>query len=91
MREHEKNYAEEFKIKNKCKVFDVGQEVLIKNEAKENKMDKEYKQHAVVVANEKRDVYLIRNNYGKILRRHGSQLRVWPGNVGYGKSDSISR
>ncbi|KAG0440539.1 hypothetical protein DMUE_1669 [Dictyocoela muelleri] len=77
-----KKYETEFKNKKKLETFQIDQKVLIKNETRKNKMEKEFNRLGTIVSKEGKNAYLVRFKNDKILLRHSSQLRAWPGNVG---------
>ncbi|KAG0441136.1 Pro-Pol polyprotein [Dictyocoela muelleri] len=75
-------YGREFKTK-KAEKFNLNQSVIIRNETKRNKMDHEYDKVGYIRSILSQNVYEIKLKDGKLLRRHATQLKPWPGNVGY--------
>ena len=68
-------YSKEFK-QRKIRQFDIGDQVYIRNETKANKMDEEYKMKGTIIHREGTNCYKVRNEKGKIIRRHGTQLKI---------------
>lgn len=77
-------YSKEFERKNKkLEKFEIGQEVIIRNECKRNKMDKEFNEKGSVVERLSNNAYSVRKGNGKVIVRHSTQLKgVYPGDVG---------
>lgn len=74
--EHQEKYATEFKrFKSKCESFNVGDAVLIKNEQRRTKMDKEFNKRGTVVKHLYGNVYEVKDSGGRTTLRHSSQLR----------------
>lgn len=74
--EAQEKYAKEFSKKSKsCKTFDCGNTVLIKNENKGSKMDKEFKDVGKIIKINGNNIYKIKMING-IIERHGSQLKL---------------
>ncbi len=67
-------YSKEFKTR-KLGEFNIGDQVLIKNETKKTKMDKEFDRKGEVVEKIGANEYIVFLKHGKVLRRHTSQLR----------------
>lgn len=69
-------YKNEFKKYNKIRTtFQIGDEVLIRNEMKTKKMDEAFKEFGEVLERVHGDVYKIKTKAGKTIRRHESQLK----------------
>lgn len=84
VKQAEMKYRKELKNKP-IQQFYPGNAVLIRNENKRSKIDAEFKDIGTVKEVINRDTYIIEKNGGKFLRRHGSQLRIWPRDVGVRK------
>ncbi|KAG0437706.1 Pol polyprotein [Dictyocoela muelleri] len=85
-----KTYEKEFKKNNNLEVFQIKQKVLIKKDTRKTKMDKEFDRSGKIVSREGNNSYCVRLNNNKVLLRHATQLRGWPGDVGCSK-DLASR
>ena len=85
IREYQKKYIREFERKNQQMWKYIEQDnVLIKNEKRQNKDSKLYDDKGVIVQNEYDDVYLVKKSNGKIVREHACQLRAFKnGDVGF--------
>ncbi|KRH91851.1 putative LTR transposable element, partial [Pseudoloma neurophilia] len=79
--ENSEKYRKEFK-ERKIERFNEGDAVLIRNENKKNKMDDEFKVEGKIEKILDTDKYLVKDKLGKEFLRHGSQLRIFPGDVG---------
>ncbi|KRH93910.1 hypothetical protein M153_4910001346, partial [Pseudoloma neurophilia] len=82
-------YMKEFKYKQ-IKRFKIGDAVLIRNENKLNKIDNEFKERGSISEVLEKDKYVVKNRLGKNLLRHGSQLRIYPGDVGCDDTNKVS-
>lgn len=76
VRLHEKKYIKEFNKRNKfTKKYKIGESVMLKNELKRKKTDKNFKETGKITKHLYGDVYEIRTDKGKVEKRHTSQLR----------------
>ncbi|KAG0420594.1 hypothetical protein EQH57_0083 [Dictyocoela roeselum] len=75
-------YKKEFKSNVKPECFKIGEKVLIKNETRKNKMEKEFNKLGVIKSKVGNNAYNVKFPNNKVLLRHTSQLRGWPGDVG---------
>ncbi|KRH94224.1 hypothetical protein M153_3330004408 [Pseudoloma neurophilia] len=71
-------YKREFR-ERKLPKYKKGDSVLIQNTSKTGKMDDEFSRDGTVEKVGDNNTYLVKIGDGKFLRRHGSQLRIWPG------------
>ena len=77
-----KEYSREFKpVKHKR--YNIGDNVILKNELKLNKNDDEFKRLGTISDVLENDNYVIKTKNNKMLTRHSTQLKVWPGDVGF--------
>jgi hypothetical protein len=71
-------YKREFKRKKSFEKFEINQSVLVKNENKQTKMDKEFADEAIIAEKLSENTYKIRLKNRKFLTRHCSQLKNFP-------------
>ena len=69
------NYAKEFRKRSDKESLCPGDEILIKNELKRNKMDPQFKDAGTVTRRISNNVYEVKDPKGKALIRHISQLK----------------
>lgn len=74
-------HAKEFSSRNMDKLS-VGTKVILRNENRRTKMDKEYGQLGEILKSCNNYVYIIAIKDGKNVERHQTQFKTWPGNVG---------
>ena len=67
-------YRKEFKEKTFIK-YKKGEEVIVRNELKGNKMDDEYKEIGTIEESLEHNAYSIKLKDGSKIKRHSSQLR----------------
>ncbi|KAG0419783.1 hypothetical protein EQH57_0401 [Dictyocoela roeselum] len=75
------SYKNEFKNIGNLEIFEINQKVLIRNETKSSKMDKEFYKLGHIVSIVGNNSYIVKVK-DKTMLRHSSQLKAWPGNVG---------
>lgn len=80
VKQHEEKYKSEFENKlanktNNKNIISIGKKVLLKNEIKSNKMDKDFKLEGVIVGKLGENSFKVRLDNGKELIRHCSQLK----------------
>jgi hypothetical protein len=76
VRKNEELYSKEFKrIHKQAESFKIGNEVLIRNEIKKNKMEDEFSEKGIIIKHEYGDVYQVKLCEGDVVRRHASQIR----------------
>jgi hypothetical protein len=72
---NQKTYEKEFKItKKKCKKFEIGDQVLVKNDTKSGKMEDEFSMKAIVKKKCGENSYDVENDSKEMFRRHASNL-----------------
>ncbi|KAG0436933.1 hypothetical protein DMUE_3964 [Dictyocoela muelleri] len=72
-------------------IFNINEEVLIKNEIRNSKMDKEFIEKGKVLDSIGNSCYHIKMDDGRVLIRHKSQLRFNKGDVGSNRFEVSNR
>ena len=74
---NQEKYAVEFKKNNKILKLEVNDKVVIRNEVKANKMDKEFYEKCKIVKILENDTYMVLKNTDETVPRHWSQLKLY--------------
>ncbi|KAM0677714.1 hypothetical protein BDAP_001706 [Binucleata daphniae] len=74
---HQENYKKEFNENTVDKeIYHIGQEVWIRNEQKQTKMDDNFLKKGTITEYEGNGIYIIKKDDKKQIRRHITQLRA---------------